>query len=256
MKRPLCFLITCSIVTVFTISCKKETGTVSTSPLDTYLPLQVGKYIRYRLDSTLYVNFGQQDTVRSYDIKDVVDGQITDNEDRPVYRIVRYMRDLNSTNEQDYSVNLTYWVTPTENSMEVSENNLRFMKLKQPVVDGFNWHGNTFLPSTPYYEYFQFSNDEDISLWNYTYQDVNQSFLINDNVYDSVATVLQVADSSNVPILFPDGLAYKNYWIEQYAKNIGLVYKEVEMWEYQPPNSGNPGYTTGFGLKISILEHN
>jgi hypothetical protein len=34
-------------------------------------------------------------------------------------------------------------------------------------------------------------------------------------------TVLQVADSSNVPIEFPDGLAYRNYWTETYAKNIG-----------------------------------
>ena len=80
--------------------------------------------------------------------------------------------------------------------------------------------------------------------------------LINDNVYDSTVSVIQVADSSNVPIVFPDGLAYKNYWLEQYAKNVGLVYKEVWMWEYQPPNSGNPGYTTGFGLRMSILDHN
>jgi hypothetical protein len=68
--------------------------------------------------------------------------------------------------------------------------------------------------------------------------------------------VLQVADSSNVPIEFPDGLAYKNYWIEQYAKNVGLIYKEVVMWEYQPPNSGNPGFTSGFGLKMTIIDHN
>jgi hypothetical protein len=68
--------------------------------------------------------------------------------------------------------------------------------------------------------------------------------------------VVQAADSSNVPIEFPDGLAYKNYWVEQYAKNIGLIYKEVSMWEYQPPNSGNPGFISGFGIKLTIIDHN
>jgi len=256
MKRTLRILFTGIAISFVALSCRKQTGTVETAPLDSYLPLQVGKYIRYRLDSTLFINFGQTDTVRSYDAKDVVDGQITDNEGRPVYRIVRYLRDLNSIVEKDYSEDLTYWITPTKTSIELSENNLRFMKLKLPVTEGFNWHGNSFLPVTPYYEYFQFSNDEDIALWNYTYQDVNTSALINDNVYDSTVSVIQVADSSNVPIVFPDGLAYKNYWLEQYAKNVGLVYKEVWMWEYQPPNSGNPGYTTGFGLRMSILDHN
>jgi hypothetical protein len=256
MKRPPGLPILCFVILFFAFSCRKQTATLQTSPLNAYLPLGVGKYIQYRLDSTLYINFGQEDTVRSYDVKDVVDGQITDNEDRPVYRIVRYMRTYGSLDESDWRVGLTYWITPANNGMELSENNLRFMKLKEPVTDGFNWHGNTFLPSTPYYEYFQFSNDEDINTWNYTYQDVNQPSVIDDVVYDSTVSVLQVADSSNVPIVFPDGLAYKNYWLEQYAKNIGLVYKEVEMWEYQPPNSGNPGYTTGFGLRMTIKGHN
>ena len=58
------------------------------------------------------------------------------------------------------------------------------------------------------------------------------------------------------PIEFPDGLAYRNYWTETYAKNIGLIYKEVVMWEYQPPNSGNPGFRSGFGIKLTIIDHN
>jgi hypothetical protein len=95
-----------------------------------------------------------------------------------------------------------------------------------------------------------------MDLWDYTYQGVNQSIIVNDVVYDSTATVLQIADSSNVPIEFPDGLAFKNYWTETYAKNIGLIYREVVMWEYQPPISGNPGFRSGFGLKMTIIEHN
>lgn len=255
--RKLCAYSLLSAILIFLIvSCKKQTGSVSTAQLDEYYPLQVGKYIRYRLDSMRFVNFGQKDTIISYDAKDVVEAEITDNENRPGFRVVRYLRDIASTDEADYTPKMTYVVTPTGQSIEVVENNLRYQKLRMPVTEGYNWHGNTFLPSAPFYELYEFSNDEDIDIWDYTYQDVNQPFSVDDNIYDSTTTVLQVADSSNVPIEFPDGLAYRNYWTETYAKNIGLIYKEVVMWEYQPPNSGNPGFKSGFGLKMAIIDHN
>ena len=237
-------------------SCKKQTATVQTSELSEYMPLQPGKYIRYRLDSTRFIDFGQRDTIVSYDAKDIVDAEITDNLGRPTFRIIRYLRDTASTNDEDYSASLAYYITPTRETLEVTENNLKFQKLKIPVTEGFNWHGNSYLPATPFFEFYQFSNDEDMSLWDYTYQDVDQSVIVRDNIYDNTVTVLQVADSSNVPIEFPDGLAYRNYWTETYAKNIGLIYKEVVMWEYQPPNSGNPGFRSGFGVKMSIIDHN
>jgi hypothetical protein len=254
-KKYLYFLLPLSVAVILE-SCKKQTDTIATLALNDYLPLQPGKYIHYRLDSTLYVDFGQKDTTISYDAKDVVDAEITDNEGRLSYRVIRYLRDIASSDSNDYSPTMTYMITPTRNVIEVVEENLRFQKLKLPVTEGNSWHGNVYLPTTPFYEAYQFSNDENINLWNYTYQNVNQSAEINGNVYDSTTTVLQVADSSNVPIEFPNGLAYKNYWLEQYAKNIGLIYKEVAMWEYQPPNSGNPGFTSGFGIKMSIIDHN
>lgn len=249
------FYLVLAVATVAFSACKKE-ATVPTAQLNQYMPLSVGKYISYRLDSMRFVDFGQRDTVISYDAKDVVEGELTDNSNRPTFRVVRYLRNYGSNDESEYSAHLTYFVTPTRESIELNENYLRFQKLRLPVTNNFNWHGNSYLPATPYYEFYQFSNDIDINVWDYTYQNVNESAVINDVVYDSTATVLQVADSSNVPIEFPDGLGYKNYWVEQYAKNIGLIYKEVEMWEYQPPNAGNPGFRSGFGLKMWITGHN
>jgi hypothetical protein len=255
MKKYCAYILVLASLTA--VSCKKQTGTIdNTTPLNEYMPLEIGKYIHYRLDSTRFVDFGQRDTVVSYDAKDVVEAEVTDNSGRAGYRVVRYLRDLNSTNELDYAPSLTYIVTPTKETVEVIENNLRYQKLKLPVTEGFNWHGNSFLPATPFYAAYEFSNDEDMDIWDYTYEGVDLSYSIGDNIYDNTATVLQVADSSNVPIEFPDGLAYKNYWTETYAKNIGLIYKEVEMWEYQPPNAGNPGFRSGFGLKMTIIDHN
>jgi hypothetical protein len=244
------------LIAIAVVSCDKQEGTVSTAQLSEYLPLQVGKYIRYRLDSMTFVDFGQRDTTVSYDAKDIVEGEVADNLGRPTFRVVRYLRGVTSTDEDDYRANLVYFITPTREAIELQENNLKFLKLMLPVTEGFTWHGNSYLPSTPYFELYQFSNDEDIADWDYTYTNVNQPFSVNDVTFDSTVSVLQVADSSNVPIEFPDGLAYRNYWTETYAKNIGLVYKEVVMWEYQPPNSGNPGFKSGFGLRLSIMDHN
>lgn len=244
------------LITAVVVSCAKQTGTVNTAQLSDYMPLYQGKMIRYRLDSTRFIDFGQRDTVISYDARDVIESEITDNVGRNGFKVVRYLRSLSSTNEADYVPSLTYTIFPSREQIEVSENNLRFLKLQLPVTEGFSWHGNGYLPTTPFYQTYQFSNDEDMDTWNYTYQDVNQSALIGDNVYDSTISVLQVSDSSNVPIEFPEGLAYRNYWLETYAKNIGLVYKEAVMWEYQPPNSGNPGFRSGFGIRLTIIEHN
>jgi hypothetical protein len=237
------------------IACTKS-DVLDTAQLADYMPIQPGKFIRYRLDSTVFVNFGQQDTVISYDAKDVVDAEIEDNLGRKSFRVVRYLRSLGSTNEYDYTPSLTYMITPGRESIEVQENNLKYQKLRLPVAEGFHWRGNSFLPATPFYAVYQFSNDEDMDLWDYTYYALHQSIEVNNVVYDSTVSVLHVADSSNVPIDFPDGLAYRNYWNEVYAKNVGLIYKEVVMWEYQPPNSGNPGFRSGFGLKMSIIDHN
>jgi hypothetical protein len=255
MKKILGYTLILSTAIIL-YSCNKKDTSLNPTQLIEYMPLQPGKYIHYRLDSMRFIDFGQRDTVVSYDAKDVIDGEVTDNLGRQTFRVVRYLRDLSSTNDEDYVAKLTYFVTPTRESIEVQEENLKFQKLRLPVNNGFNWHGNSFLPATPYFELFQFSNDEDINLWDYTYSNVNEPATINDNIYDSTVTVQQVADSSNVPIEFPEGLAYRNYWTETYAKNIGLIYKEVVMWEYQPPNSGNPGFRSGFGLKLSIIDHN
>lgn len=244
------------IFVVFTfMSCSKE-GTVATAQLNEYAPTETGKFIRYRLDSMRFIDFGQRDTIISYDAKDVIEEQVTDNAGRTAYRVTRYLRNVASNSDLDYVANLTYLITPSREAIEVMENNLKYQKLRLPVKDGYSWRGNTYLPTTPFFTLFDFSNDEGMDLWDYTYQNVNQSVEIDNVVYDSTATVLQIADSSNVPIEFPDGLAYRNYWAETWAKNIGLIYKEVVMWEYQPPISGNPGFRSGFGLKMTIIDHN
>jgi hypothetical protein len=75
---------------------------------------------------------------------------------------------------------------------------------------------------------------------------------INNVDYENTITVFQVLDSSIVE----DGYSAVSYWIEKYAKNIGLVYKEARMWEEQPTTTTTQAYRHGFGIKMTILDHN
>ena len=229
--------------------CEKKTDTEYIASPPDYMNLQVGKYVRYLLDSTRFIEFGQKDTVVRYQAKEVVDAAITDGMGRDSYRIIRYLRDLNSTNEADWRPSFTYMVTPSRGSVEVVEDNFRFVKMAMPVEEGFSWKGNRFLPSDPYKDLFPFSNDYNIDTWDYTYQDVGATLQINNVDYDSTLTVFQINDSTITA-------TYNSVtrWTEKYAKNIGLVYKEVRMWEQQRPDSS--GYRHGFGIKMTILDHN
>jgi hypothetical protein len=234
---------------------KDETENYTSDAVADYMNLEVGKYILYRLDSMRFDNFGQTEVTVSYNAKDVVDGTLTDNLGRSGYRIVRYLRDTASTNDHDWTPILTYQVYPTRENVEVVEGGFRYVKLALPVKEGYSWKGNGYLPSSPYANLFEFSNDEDIQTWDYTYQDVGVTSSYFNKNYDSTLTAFQIADSSGVPII-ANLPASKTVWFEKYAKHVGLVYKEVVMWEFQPAVGNTPSYRHGFGLKLTILDHN
>jgi len=237
------------------MGCEKETdNTVYDKPAD-YFALQVGKYIHYRVDSTRFFQFGQLEQVFSYQAKEVVEGTTTDLLGRQAWRVVRYMRPLNSTNDLDWTPNITYEIIPGDNYVEVLEDNNRFVKLTGPVKEGHNWIGNGYLPYEPFPKY-DFTAAMDIHDWDYTLEDVGATTSINNQPYDSTITITQVNDSSNVPVTNPVKPGSKTVWIEKYAKNIGLIYKDVLIFEYQPPTGTADPYRAGFGIRLSILDHN
>lgn len=235
-------------------SCKKETEQFQTESLSDYLPLQTGKYITYRLDSTLFTNFGTVTTVHSYQEKHQIDQLITDNEGRPSYRVFRFVRDTNGT--QAWQPSGTYFITPGTSTIEVVENNLRFLKLAAPIKQDNTWKGNRYLPSDPYGANYSFSNDDNMADWDYTYTNTNESLTLNGTTINDVITIQQANESANAPVTVPSAYGYINYSVDKYAKGIGLVYEELTMWEYQPNPGGNGGYKTGFGVKRSMIDHN
>ncbi len=237
------------VVALTTIySCKKETATYTSDAISDYVNLQTGKYITYRLDSLLFINYGTMDTVISYQAKDVIDSPFTDNLGRPSWRVIRYLSDTAAS--KAWVPALTYMITPTRETMEVMENNLRYIKLTLPITNGFSWQGNSYIDTRPI-------NPDLVYLagWNYTYDSVGDSYSVLAGTIPNTLIVQQMneTDLGGSDTLFSS----VNFSQEVYAKGIGMIYKNTVNWIYQPPNIGTPvGSTTGFGIRMSMIDHN
>jgi hypothetical protein len=236
---------------VIIASCSKKTDVLSFENIQDYNLQIIGKQITYRLDSTLYIHFGTKDTVISYFVKDSVMAQVTDNLGRTAYRIFRYSRQGTTA---PWIASNTFMTVPQENTIEFIENNNRFLKLKQPVREGYSWKGNTYLDTYSLLSDIKYMDD-----WDYTYEDVDQPLVLGAFTLDSTITVNQrdeeIGDFAN-----DTTYSEKNLSIEKYAKGIGLVSRNFLHWEYQPyrpiPAVPPRGYKIGYGVTMTMIGHN
>jgi len=259
LRLSLILLLSLMVVT----SCKKtinftKTASYSGALTDFWMPLQIGKYVTYRMDSLNFYYYGQLDTITSYLAKDSVSDTLTDASGNLNYLVVRYLSD---TLGDSWTPNETYMVTASTQNIELTEQNLRFIKLAWPIDVGASWGGNDYLPYDPYEDYFAYNYQDNIDMsgWTFNYASVNQAYTTPaGSSFDSTISVLDVNDSLNVPLSNPNVPASRTYWWETYAKHIGLVYRSTQMWEYQPPtpDGTQAGYKIGFELNMYIVDHN
>jgi hypothetical protein len=227
-------------------SCNKSNPLITDTPAD-YYPMHIGNYIIYRMDSLKFVNVGSQDSVFSYLAKEVVEDSITDNLGRPSFRVVRYLSDTTGTS--GWTPSIAYMVTPLKGSVEVVENNLRFIKMVTPVQDWISWLGNAYIDTK--------SDNSPVPYmdgWNYTYQNTGQPYTVLAGTIPETVTVNE-ADA----VTGSAGGSYTQtiYSAEIYGKNIGLIYKRFLYSVYQSPNVEYPnGVTLGYGLTFNMVSHN
>ncbi len=246
------------------VSCKRETETFQTEALSNLIPLEIGKYIIYRLDSTVFINSGKVEAVHKYQVKHLVSLKTVDNLDRPTWRVDVYIND--SLASGPWTPSSYYFVTPLPDQTEVIENNLRVIKLHLPVKELFTWRGNSYLPDRPYAALYATNIDQNMDIWDFTYDQLDQTETIGGKSVPNVTTVTHVDESRNVPMTTDTIYASREYSMEKYAKNIGLVYKEHVLWENQPRQrtTGNPPnivvtydpIRVGFGVKMWMISKN
>jgi hypothetical protein len=244
--RKLSLVLTLFSAVIFN-ACKKSTDVLDVTSVNEYYPLAVGKYITYSLDSTIFINFGTKDTVVKYQVKHEIDAQITDNLGRPAYRVIRYIR---KTAANPWVADNTFAAVPTEFAVEFVENNMRFLKLKAPVRNGFSWKGNSYIDT-----YSLNSNVKYLDDWDYTYDSVNVQLTQGAFTLDSTLKVAQRDEVIGNPG-DPNSYHEINYGAERYAKGIGMIYRDFLHVEYQPPTPGRGGYKQGYGVRMVMIDHN
>ncbi len=249
MKKIFLPLLLCLMMIGILVSCKKSSQDFLTPAISKYAPLEVGKYIVYRLDSLVFVDFGTNTETHSYEVKYEVSDSLIDNLNRKAFRITRYIR---INNLQNWTPDNTFMAVDYGTGYEFIENNLRFIKLKQPIRNDFSWKGNSFIDTYSTDSPVRYMDD-----WDYVYSDVGQPLQLTNVNLPNTITVNERDEVIGNPD-DPQSYAEKNFSKEVYAENIGLVYRQFLHTEYQPPVTGSPGHFVdgSYGVTMEMIDHN
>lgn len=171
-----------------------------------YVPLEVGHYIIYEVDSIVYNDFNGDTLHYHYQLKELIESTYADNAGRPTQRLERYIRYYNDSVSIDslpWSIARVWNMTRTNTELERMEENQRYLRLRFPPRDGQSWDGNVY---------------NALGSWEYVYADVDVPFSSGSLQWDSTLLVKQ-KDETN--------LINRRYYAERYARNIGLIEKQI-----------------------------
>lgn len=252
-KRSLFFLLLAGLVTVTWFSCKKaDKDKTQLGPTTEYYPLQIGKYVIYDVDSTLWDDTDCVTRTYHYQIMHRVADTFTDGLGRLSYRIDTRKR---KKAEDTWTTSEVFYVTNTDAELEMVHSGLRFIKMKLPVTISDKWKGNAYI------------NTDDSALsyfkdWDYQYTSVNAPFDNGRYTFQNTVSVLQVDETLNNPETQPKDFASRSYGKEVFASGIGMVYREYYHWIYNPriienndPNN-NVRCRFGAGVVMRAIDHN
>lgn len=243
MKRILPFLVLGIIATTSLFSCKRKVDT-TVNISNEYFPLEIGRFVTYRVDSTIWSSFDCANNTRfshRYMMYTVAD-TFRDDQERLSYRIDVHARMEDTMAWTPYKV---VYATLNPASVEVVESNYRFIKMVFPVKDGITWKGNTYIPAGD-------ADNMDYLNWQYLYSNTGKSYFNGLATYDKSVTVNHVNDGINYNDAdTTSSYADRTFSQEVYGYNIGMVYREVTNWDRQP-GSCREGYT----VTMRAIDHN
>jgi hypothetical protein len=194
-------------------SCKKDQQEEIVDMGYSYFPQEAGNYIIYDVDSFYYNDFTKHIDTFKFQLKEKIESIFQDNENRPTMRIERYVRFYNPNIPYPsipWKLRNVWTANRTVSTAERVEENIRFTKLIFPVTTRSSWNGNA-------------QNTLEPLSYSYLFADLPRT--IGKTKFDSVLQVNQ-RDELN--------LISKKFYIEKYARHVGLVHKHVIDVESQP----------------------
>ncbi len=220
------------IMVLVSTGCKKESQVPEIDFMYEYYPEKVGQWIIYDVDSTIYNKYFDTIYTITLQVKEVIESKFLDNEGRVTNRIERYERD---TIGDPWVIKDVWASTRTATTLEVVEENLRFIKLIFPPVEGVTWLGNSYISAVDELSWYKD--------WEYEYIEVDEPRIFGGKVFTNTATVLQNDDNSNLLRLI--------YFTESYGKNVGMIYRENLYLTRSNITPGSP-WTDGYILKMTV----
>lgn len=227
-------------------ACKKDRVVViadTANLYQDYMPLEVGKYIIYDIDSSIWDDAKCFKYTYKYQHQYIVADTFRDGQKRLSY-VINVLSRLKVTD--NFVVNDVIYYTPASERFEFVEKNIRFVRLINPIVENKVWNGNVLMPV----------DDQDYAYlknWKYTYQNVNKPY--NNGVVDfeNTVTVSETDQILNNPETMPTSYASLLQSKSVYAFRVGLIYREYSSWIYDPAIAS---CRKGAGVVMRAVEYN
>lgn len=181
-------------------SCNKFENMPKTDLNFNYFPLKVNHVVIYNVDSTVYSDFNNSTTNYLFQLKDTVTNNFTDIQGNETYRIERYKK----TATQDWLFQKLITRKIYNNRAEEFIDNKRYVRLVFPPTLQSTWNGNLY---------------NDLGEWRHEVKELDAPLTIGSNQLDSTIAINQYNEVN---------LIREDIYDETYAKNIGLVIKEVK----------------------------
>ena len=212
-----------------------------------FYPAIVGKYITYKYDSVIFDDNGLTKYNLSGFIRETVSEVIEENDNFKKYKIIKYWRPNDSVQWTLTDVEST---TIYEDRIVKTEENLPFIKMIFPNEVETKWDGNAMFDESIIVTVYG-EEIKPYEYWEYEVVSKNTPLNINGKLFSETLEVIQVDDNTSN--------RSKRYSTETFAKGIGLIRKEMKIYETQNPQEGQPweNYAQkGYSLVQEVIDHN
>lgn len=246
LKMKQLLLVLLGVITVLFSSCKEESIAPVDVVIDTGLyPLAIGNTWIYQTDSIIFnKQLNSVDTLSGFVREKIIEEYLATGEVN-TYVIERAFR---RGTDSPWTTTDIFNATFIDNKATRSEENLRFVKLLFPVEVGQKWDGNQFFDESIKVNI----GGEQIEVyknWESKVTHIDSTVVIG-NIEYANSTVVILADSENS--------IEKRFVEEIYAKDVGLISREMIILDTQNSDSTKPiidRAEEGFVLSQSLIEY-
>ncbi|MFK7933690.1 MAG: hypothetical protein AB8G22_09275 [Saprospiraceae bacterium] len=231
---------------IFT-ACEESVEEFTLPESKAYFPIEVGQMMIYQVDSINYFNGGAVvDSVRSF-VREEITERFEDVEGEEFYRLERSVRrDL----ADDWRIADVWLVSRDDEGVYRTEENLRFIKLVFPLTENRTWDHNAFIDDQMF---STIAGGETIQMfrnWQSSVQSLTSTQVVEGEEFNDVAVVIHVDDENVIE---------RRYVEEQYAKGVGLIYREMMILDTQNTTSNGTWREKaeeGFIVRQQLIQRN